>query len=261
MAKTTTFVTHSSDLHSRLDYDLETWLALHARPSEQESTLEYFEPLTGTSTGTGDVDFGGVTWSCTLKLADDVGIYASRAFAGMLAIAVTSQGVTETSPSVDQLVQELREQAGLTGSQVAALLGVSRRTLYHWLSRGGISEPNRERLQQVHRALRPLVATWKPIHVKSWLFAGEPAPDELIRENRFSDLANAVEQAVEQSAIPVLEGRLVGIDEDHAAAMADSSPTRAEVLSALKVFGAPRHVRAEQRWTPPELADSLPSEG
>jgi hypothetical protein len=52
----------------------------------------------------------------------------------------------KAAPDPAQIVSEIRTWADLSAADVAAMIGVSRRSLYHWLGSGRVSSENRERL-------------------------------------------------------------------------------------------------------------------
>jgi len=77
----------------------------------------------------------------------------------MLPVAETKGNVSQPNATqVAKWLQELESQLGVTRSGLAALLGVSRQTLYHWSNGSELREQNASRLQTLRSAAHLLQA-------------------------------------------------------------------------------------------------------
>jgi predicted transcriptional regulator len=86
-------------------------------------------------------------------------------------------GTTFVDIEVDHgsLVSELRVRTGLSYGQLAALIGVERRTLYFWLEGRSISPDNRSRLESLVERAR-LVDHGSPAETAQRLVDTAPTP-------------------------------------------------------------------------------------
>jgi DNA-binding XRE family transcriptional regulator len=157
-------------------------------------------------------------------------------------------------PSPQVLLTRLREWMGLTMTQLAETLGVSRRTLYSWIEAGRFSRENENRLLDLAAAIQPLAERWKPNVVRNWLFSGSPNRGELIRGGRLQELATEIEESLASTEIPVLQAHL--IDGDVADEGTEISLSGNERVLAFRELTMPRGARVEVHWQPPELSDT-----
>jgi transcriptional regulator with XRE-family HTH domain len=75
--------------------------------------------------------------------------------------------------STAERVANLKEKSGLTWSQLAALFGVSRRAVHHWVEGGNMTATNVSRLDALQMRLSEHLFA-SPTEAKSWLFGLEP---------------------------------------------------------------------------------------
>lgn len=90
-------------------------------------------------------------------------------------------------PMARRAVEELKAAAQLTNDEVAALAGVSRRSVQSWLADGAISGPRERHLRSVVEAVRGLAAP-DAVGTRARLFdraPGHVCPFDLLVEGRF----------------------------------------------------------------------------
>jgi transcriptional regulator with XRE-family HTH domain len=165
-----------------------------------------------------------------------------------------------SSPDPAQIVSQIRHCADLTAGEIAALMGVSRRSLYHWLSSGRMSSENRERLSEIADALRPLGREWRPVRLKSWLRKNRSEPVRLLRAGNFAAFRRLADESLTEASVPVRSARRLIASEPEPPEYA-VRPLRPEQRRAF--FDAllePRPKVTREPSVPRELADSLPSE-
>jgi len=98
---------------------------------------------------------------------------------------LASEGRDQIEPS--QAVERLRSWTGLSVGEIADLLGVARRSLYHWST--GATRPRREeRLLGLVRALEPLSRSWEPWELRKLLLSSDPHQRHLLEAGDFSSL-------------------------------------------------------------------------
>jgi hypothetical protein len=177
-------------------------------------------------------------------------------------IGAYMSGLRVRATSVSQLVEELREWTGLSASGLAEMLGVSRRSLYHWLREGQASVNNTQRLVRLADTLRPIAREWSPPRIRVWLETGDPSPRELFEREDFASFARAANDSLSRGEIPVLPSRRVS----HGSSLGDRrEPVRPlTALQRRRAFAAFSEERVSpdytalqtRRWRPREVADS-----
>lgn len=93
---------------------------------------------------------------------------------------------TESPTTLSARVQDFKDRTGLTWSQVAALFGVSRRAVHHWVEGGNMSALNIGRLNQLSTRLSTSLHL-DAAAIRPWLFA----PDGN-GQSRYADWATEV---------------------------------------------------------------------
>lgn len=101
------------------------------------------------------------------------------------------------SPILDQLTR-LGGRLQLSRDELAELLGVSRRTVFNWLS-GSVS-PNPEARQRIQRILELLseASSWTSSDLQWWLMDGDPSPFHLLAAQRWNEFSDRVVRASER---------------------------------------------------------------
>lgn len=156
-----------------------------------------------------------------------------------------------------ELVGQLRDWTGMPAGDLADLLQVSRRSLYHWMRVGQASSPNLEKLQEFVNALRPVARKWRPSRVRVWLSSGEPSPSDLLQRRDFAEFARRAHDALAVGEIPLLPARRLeetvsGVFPEPLARL-----TRVQRVQALHSFSQePLRRPRPAKWVPPELTDS-----
>lgn len=165
---------------------------------------------------------------------------------------------TSEVPTTDPhpLVSWLRQSAQFRVAEIADVLQVSRRTLYHWLEEGRVPTEQYLRLRRLTEAVRRLAGEWGPTRIKVWLGSGDPAPETLLRTGEFGQFERAVSEALEVGEIPLLQARrLAGSYRESM-----EEPLRplddAARLQAFHAFTTTRRPMREVTWQPRELTDS-----
>lgn len=160
---------------------------------------------------------------------------------------------------VRTLVDTLRNWTGFSASELADLLSVSRRSLYHWIRAGQASQRNHDRLIELTEALRPIASTWQRPRLRAWLHSGEPSPNELLQTGAFEEFASRASDVLSRREIPLLPSRLLPSTRD----VPDERPSpvtrlsSAERHAAFLSFLQPRGgARTDKTWSPREVTDS-----
>jgi hypothetical protein len=154
-----------------------------------------------------------------------------------------------------EAVERLRHWTGLSVGGVADLLGVTRRSLYHWKT--GTTRPRHEdRLVGLVRAIQAAARSWQPWELRQWLAAQDAR--ELVRAGDMASLRRLLDDAVRPSAVRRLRPVRAGYHEDVEAL--DAVALRDHFTATV----APRPItiaRAAAPFVPRELTDSpLPEE-
>lgn len=145
-------------------------------------------------------------------------------------------------------VDLLREWTGMPVTDIAELLGVARRSLYHWAT--GVARPRHEaRLLGVVRTLRPLGESWDPWELREWL--GKAEVRTAVRSGALPDLALQVHAAAATRPVHRLAVAPPGLEEEVEPLDATAL---GRALSAATQRRAPRLRRPG--YEPPELTDS-----
>jgi hypothetical protein len=155
-----------------------------------------------------------------------------------------------------EAVERLRHWTGLSVGGVADLLGVTRRSLYHW-STGATRPRHDERLLGLVGALEQVAASWAPWELRQWLVAQDAR--QLVRSGDIASLRRLLEDAVRPSAIRRLRPARTGYQEE-------IEPLEPDALRRhFMVAVGPRPTTAGQAagapYVPRELTDSAPPEG
>ena len=104
------------------------------------------------------------------------------------------------STAIAKKVETIKQFAGISGSNIALLVGATPQTLSRWTT--GKNAPQSEhlmRLLELEYLAEQLAEFFKPEDVRHWLMAPHPelggkAPMELLRDNRFSDIRDVIER-------------------------------------------------------------------
>ncbi len=101
----------------------------------------------------------------------------------------TAQAVSsETPPSEERArLRELQDWTRMSPTELAPLIGASRRSIYHWLSTGTIGRQASTRITRLHSALKPLRESRDPLLIRAWLSRGEPSPGDLASAERWDE--------------------------------------------------------------------------
>lgn len=157
---------------------------------------------------------------------------------------------------IDEMVNQLRDWTGLNATELADLLGVSRRTLYHWVETGGASPENRLKLERVFHSMRALGESWSPVRIRQWLSSlGQGLLQEL-RTGDTSEFERCVRHALVRPEIPLFRAHRV-ITDSRAEADPIGPLSEAERALILAAFSTRREGATTQEWIPPELTDSV----
>lgn len=76
--------------------------------------------------------------------------YADWAMAGSSSGPDFRVAATTTLPSDSEMVQQLKDESGLTADQLGKALGVTRRSVHNWAAGAAIAPKHQARLQQLH---------------------------------------------------------------------------------------------------------------
>jgi hypothetical protein len=150
-------------------------------------------------------------------------------------------------------VELLRAWTGLPVTELADLLGVARRSLYHWST--GVARPRHEgRLFGVVRAIQPLAQTWQTWELRDWLSTDEIKT--LVQTASTPELSRQVDAAVRSGATSRLRLASTGLHEE-------VQPLELAAISRhLASIGQPRLPRPRAvPYEPRELTDSPQIEG
>jgi hypothetical protein len=155
-----------------------------------------------------------------------------------------------------EAVERLRHWTGLSVGGVADLLGVTRRSLYHW-STGATRPRHDERLLGLVRALEPVAGSWAPWELRQWLAAQDAR--QLVRTGDIATLRRLLDDTVRPSAVRRLLPARAGYQEEVEPLAPDA--LRRHFLAAVE----PRPMTAAQAagapYVPRELTDSALPEG
>lgn len=155
-----------------------------------------------------------------------------------------------------EAVERLLLWTGLSAEGVADLLGVTRRSLYHWSS--GTTRPrHQERLLGLVKALEPAAGSWASWELREWLAQHDAR--QLVLSGDMTSLRRHLEDSVRPSAIRRLQPARAEFREE--VEPLDSAALQRHYRSAIE----PRPVGVGRRETeiyvPRELTDSfLPEE-
>lgn len=155
-----------------------------------------------------------------------------------------------------EAIERLRHWTGLSVGGVADLLGVTRRSLYHW-STGATRPRHDERLLGLVGALEHVAASWAPWELRQWLVAQDAR--ELVHSGDIASLRRLLDDAVRPSAIRRLRPARTGYQEE--VEPLDPDALRRHFMVAV----GPRPTAATQGvgapYVPRELTDSAAPEG
>lgn len=201
------------------------------------------------------------TW--TLVSAFPLGFPADPAMAflhltGRVAERMLFVSVGGSDPG--HILSEIRKWTDLAAVDVAALVGVSRRSFYHWRTTGKIAAENREHLRAIADALRPLASAWQPARLKSWLRSNRSLPMRLLKTGKFEEFRRLAEQSLEQAAVPIRSARRIEVAEPEPPEYAVAPLSAAERRSLFDELLKPRAGVTHKPPVPRELTDSLPGE-
>jgi hypothetical protein len=169
-----------------------------------------------------------------------------------LAVSSLPHGYLDPIQQVDltpsRAVDLLRAWTGLPVTDIADLLGVARRSVYHWST--GSAKPRQEaRLFSIVRALEPLSQSWKAWEFREWLQT--PEIRTLVQEGPTSELSRRVDVAVETRAIRRLRPAAMTVQDD--VLPLDESAIDRFLAGATARRGPRRRVEIRE---PRELTDS-----
>lgn len=151
------------------------------------------------------------------------------------------------------IVKYIHDSAGLTITEIAKVLDVSRRSIYHWLGGEAVSSENHQRLLDLLQAIQPMADIWGPRRTNLWVRS--TADQRIAKGDAIDSLGRAVEEALSADEIPVLAARRLEAQSD----APDIAPvSQSELSSALAAFTRPRAVEDRHEWTPREMAWSPP---
>lgn len=153
---------------------------------------------------------------------------------------------------VSELVDLLRTSAGLTVTELADVLAVSRRALYTWSARGALSKENQRRLSGVAHALEPLAQSWSPGHVRMWLDQTRPAVRALLRSGEYEEVRRLALESLASEQVTLRRGRRVT---DHLTTSDHDDLTidRETRMAYLSAFSQRRTAATTVEWQPPEV--------
>jgi transcriptional regulator with XRE-family HTH domain len=167
------------------------------------------------------------------------------------------------------LVELIGSRTQLTREGVAKLLGVSRRTLYNWLT--GDATPGAQvfgRIEIVAGLLEQLAA-WRGSDSRWWLTQGDPSPLDYLRQERWDEFEQAVDQAAERG--PARRATKARRSVSSVTETSDSTPVPSEVQQTdpgtiFKELAKIQHRRGASIavrtvWRNPEEVDHASSVG
>ncbi len=165
---------------------------------------------------------------------------------------VTLPSSSRPRPSGRQALEDLSQSTGLSHEALGALIGASRRSLYNWLRGRAMSPQFEMRALRLRAALRPLAERRAPGELATWLQAGATPPAQLLREERWEDVATLVQQELKPRVLEPMPAEPAEGEPE-----AYSAETRRAVLAGLR---APPPVEQRRRpdWTPREITGSVP---
>jgi hypothetical protein len=108
-----------------------------------------------------------------------------RACRGFTADAVSSEA---PSDEVHIRLRELQDWTRMSPTELAPLVGASRRSIYHWLSTGTIGKQASTRIARLHFALKPMSESRDPLLIRAWLTQGKPSAGDLASAERWDEL-------------------------------------------------------------------------
>ncbi len=248
-----TTATSLTSLTSRWPFELET--STRAPLKARTSDLR-FEPADEWSLSTTDVSF--VTkvaprLNCTPRLGDDPGQFLFGALDSWLMVVAMIPSPSARPEPMDNLtpskaIDLLRAWTGLPVTDLADLLGVARRSVYHWST--GAAKPRQEaRLLGVVRALEPLSQFWQAWELREWLSTTEART--LVQSAPVPELSRQVEAAVRRGTIGRLHQAPAALHEE--VLPLDSAAIERHLLSVVQQR-TPR--RRPRPYEPRELTDS-----
>jgi hypothetical protein len=151
----------------------------------------------------------------------------------------------DTEPIGTTAIEDLADWTGLSTERLAYALGASRRSLYNWRHGTQVRPDVQERISQIYRLLKAVLAWW-PGGVGSWLERGDPPAIDLMHRGEWEQLRERLEQS---TAPPI--ARRPGNHEPEGAPEAFAPRTHA---LALSTFAAPAgSAPARAGWRPREL--------
>jgi transcriptional regulator with XRE-family HTH domain len=183
-------------------------------------------------------------------------------FADLVGRVGQSVLVFEVKRSIDpaRVVSQIREWADLSATEIASIMGVSRRSLYHWLGSGRVSSENRERLFQIAEALRPLAREWQPVRLKSWLRKNRSEPVRLLKAGKFAAFRRLADETLAEASVPVRSARRLTVSEPEPPEYTVKPLGLEERRTFFDALFEPRRSAVREPWAPRELTDSLPAE-
>ncbi len=141
--------------------------------------------------------------------------------------------------TVDAAVSDIKQWLGLTDSQVEAATGISRSTL--WRLRTGRSAESRSTTDapvwRLHAVAAGLTRALGSDGARSWLYAGDPAPADLLRAGHLGELEEAASRLLFREFEPARTYAAVA-DDDYDTAPPPVTPP--EVRRARRARPAPR---------------------
>lgn len=154
--------------------------------------------------------------NCTTRLGDDPsGTWFGQLDSWVVVVKSMSRvlggGAEASELTPSQAVELLRAWTGLPVTELADLLGVARRSVYHWST--GEARPRHEaRLFGVVRAIQPLAQTWQAWELRDWLSTDEIKT--LVQTASAPELSRKVDAAVRSVGTARLRLAATGLQEE-----------------------------------------------
>jgi hypothetical protein len=167
--------------------------------------------------------------------------------------STVAAGTLDPADAVDRL----RTWTGLSAGGVADLLGVTRRSLYHW-STGATRPRHEERLLGLVRAIQPVSGSWEPWELRQWLAARDAR--QLVQSDDMETLRALLDDAVRPSAIRRLRPATAEYRED--VEPLDTAALRDHFMTTVTPRVPNARANLAAPFVPRELTDSeLPEDG
>lgn len=160
----------------------------------------------------------------------------------------TADAVSSEAPSSELhlRLRELQDWTRMSPTELAPLVGTSRRSIYHWLSTGTIGKQASTRIARLHSALKPMGESRDPLLIRAWLTHGEPSPGDLASAERWEELEPLIAEQL-RSLEPIQDE-----SETSSAEVGHSAEVRMAALLAFANISVPKSI-PRSGWRPREV--------